>query len=379
MLASALLAAAFQVGPFYEQRPADDYLAVRPFYAHEGETDDVLWPVFTSHRDWWRFCFFMHYQEQDDGGWQFDLLPFWFNGHLPARGEDRAEQDYWGLFPIYGHHPSFALMHDIDFVMWPVWMRYRMPRPSERKWMTTNAVLFPFVSWRDDGSWGLWPVYGINHQRESDHQYALWPLVTWANYRRNRDSAGEGSSWMVWPLVGRVDRERESQWLFAPPLFSYAEVRNQGGAGEPGWRLRCPWPFVDIESTSSRDRISVWPLYERVTLKSYGDGDDGEDAVSSSVMRFGWKLVELYDDETRVFPFWTSRKDDSYFRLWPFWESETKDGTTKSRLLALFPIRWVPSVERSWSKFWTFYERESNPVYTDHSFLWGIIRWRTAR
>ena len=196
MFAELLLAATFQVGPFYEQRPADDYLAVRPFYAHEGETDDVLWPVFTSHRDWWRFCFFLHYQSQDDGGWQFEFLPLWFNGHKPQRGECAAE-DYWGLFPIYGHHPHFLLMYDIDFALWPVWTRYKMPRPSEGKWLTTNTVLFPFFSWRDDGAWSFWPLYGINHQRESDHQYALWPIVTWASYREDRDTAGEGSSWMV--------------------------------------------------------------------------------------------------------------------------------------------------------------------------------------
>ena len=167
MFAELLLAATFQVGPFYEQRPADDYLAVRPFYAHEGNVDDVLWPVFTSHRDWWRFCFFLHYQSQDDGGWQFDFMPLWFNGHKPQRGESAAE-DYWGLFPIYGHHPHLLLMYDIDFALWPVWTRYRMPRPSEGKWLTTNTVLFPFFSWRDDGAWSFWPFYGINHQRESE-------------------------------------------------------------------------------------------------------------------------------------------------------------------------------------------------------------------
>ena len=320
----------------------------------------------------------MHYQEQDDGGWQFDLLPFWFNGHLPARGEDRAEQDYWGLFPIYGHHPSFALMHDIDFALWPVWMRYRMPRPSQGKWLTTNTVLFPFFSWRDDGTWSFWPFYGINHQRESDHQYALWPLVTWASYREDRDTGGEGSSWMVWPLYGQVRRARERQDLFLPPFFSWTETRSKSwaekGNSAPEMRLRCPWPFFEWESNARRSRISVWPLYERVDWRTYDDSDN-----AGSVTRFGWKLVELYDDETRVFPFWTSRKDDSYFRLWPFWESETKNDVTKSRVLALFPIRWVPAVDRSWTKFWTFYESESNPVCTDHSLFWGIIRWRTRK
>ena len=88
--------------------------------------------------------------------------------------------------------------------------------------------------------------------------------------------------------------------------------------------------------------------------------------------------MELLPDETRVFPFWTSRSDDSYFRLWPFWESSrNKDGSESSRLLALFPIRWVDSIDRNWAKFWTFYESETNPVYADHSLLWGIFRWRT--
>ena len=320
----------------------------------------------------------MHYQSQDDGGWQFDLLPLWFSGHLPARGGDRAEQDYWGLFPIYGHHPSIALMHDIDFVLWPLWMPYRMPRPSEQKWMTTNSVLFPFFSRRDDGSWSIWPLYGVNHQRESDHRYVLWPVATWASYREDRDTPGEGWSWMLWPLYGQVRRARESQDLFLPPFFSCAATYSKSWAAKgnsgPELRLRCPWPIFDWESNARRTRLSVWPLYERVDWRTYDDKDD-----AGSVIRFGWKLVELYDDETRVFPFWTSRPDGSYFRLWPFWESETKGGRTKSRLLVLFPIRWVPAVERSWSKFWTFYESESDGTGTDHSLLWGIIRWRTDK
>ena len=92
--------------------------------------------------------------------------------------------------------------------------------------------------------------------------------------------------------------------------------------------------------------------------------------------RFGWKFIELYDDETRVFPFWVSRKDDSYFRLWPFWESEVgKDKVERSRFLSIFPIRWVPAVDRNWSKFWTFYECERTEDKTHHSLLWGIIQW----
>ena len=134
--------------------------------------------------------------------------------------------------------------------------------------------------------------------------------------------------------------------------------------------MRCPWPLFEYETTPSRERLSVWPFYENVTDFAYRDRKP-----VGHVRRFGWKLVELYDDETRVFPFYASGRN--HFRIWPLWESETKDDVTVSRTLALFPIRWVPAVDRNWSKFWTFYERETTPVCTDHSLFWGLIRWRT--
>ena len=356
---SFLLALAFQVGPFYQQKA--DYTAVRPFVSVEGETVDVLWPLFTSHEDWWRFCYIVNWQDYaEDSGYQFSILPIWFNGR------DKDKGAYAGLFPVWGHHPHLLMLYDLDFALWPLWTRYKMPRG--RDWLMTNTVLFPFISWRSDGAWSVWPVYGVNYQRESDHRYVLWPLVTWATYREDRDTGGAGYSWMAWPLYGQVRREREDQDLFLPPFFSYARTRQST-------RVRAPWPLFEYERTPFRSRISFWPFWERNINYSYSRGEDKELA---RVNRFGWKLVEVYDDEVRVFPFYASGR--GHFRLWPFYESEElKTGFTHRRVLSLFPIRWVPAVDRNWAKFWTFYEADSSPLYTDHSLLWGIIRWRTLK
>lgn len=374
MLSEILVAAAFQLGPFYEQKGED--AALRPFWSREGQTTDVVWPLFTSHENWWRLALFVHHQTNDDG-FQFDLLPLYW------QGVDRGEA-YWGLFPLYGNHPHIALIHDFSFALWPLWMQYRMPRPGEQRWLTTNAVLWPFIHWRDDGSWGFWPFYVSNHQRESFHQAALWPLVTWATYEPDRDTSGAGSSWMVWPLAGGVTREREDQWMILPPLFSLTETRSptwcERGNSAPEIRVRCPWPFFEYEDGARRERLSVFPFYEHVELKSYsGASRDQPAAVRSSVTRFGWKLVELYDDETRVFPFWVSRKDGTYFRLWPFWESKVgDDGARRGRFLTLLPIRNVPAIDRNWAKFWTLYERaEATDGSVEHSLFWGLISWRT--
>ena len=131
--------------------------------------------------------------------------------------------------------------------------------------------------------------------------------------------------------------------------------------------------MFEWESTLQRERISVFPLWEHIVNRSYSDGEKTDE-----ITRFGWRLVELLPDETRVFPLWVSRPDDTYFRLWPFYESSRdKYGVNHGRFLSLFPIRWVDSVDRNWAKFWTFYERAENPVETRHSLFWGIIRWRT--
>lgn len=368
MLFKALLcAAAFQIGPFYEQKQ-DGSVAFRPIWSRDvgSETKDFLWPLFTAHRDWWRVLFFTHYQTNDRGD-QFEIMPIWWNGSEKADGADESDT-YHAFFPVHGFHPHFALVYDLNFTFWPIWMTYKTPRPKNREWLKTTGILWPIFTMRDDGSWGLWPLYLRNYQRESLHQAALWPIVTWADYKADRDTAGAGSSWMVWPIAGGVTREREDQWLFLPPFFSYAKV------ADGGYRYHMPWPIFEYERSIRKRRISVFPLYEYSKLMTYS-GD-----VSSSVMRFGWRLVEVYDNEVRVFPFWVSRADDSYFRLWPFWESKRRaDGVTYGRFLSLFPIRNVDAIDRNWSKYWTLYENASYADHTEHSLLWGIIRWRTEK
>ncbi|MBQ7233984.1 MAG: hypothetical protein IJS36_01085, partial [Kiritimatiellae bacterium] len=196
--------------------------------------------------------------------------------------------------------------------------------------------------------------------------------VTWAKYRKDRDTAGEGSSWMVWPFWADVSREREKQWMLIPPFFGRARTAS-------GSRLRCPWPFFEKESTTAKDRISIFPFYEKVSLKDYREGK-----AESGVTRFGWRLVEIYRDssgeveETRVFPFWA--KGRGFFRLWPFWATETLDAkkcVTYSRCLNLIPIRWIDAIDRNWAPYWTFYESVAKPAHTEHSLLWGLIKWRT--
>lgn len=396
----------WHVGPFFEYRRAEPgdatFWAVRPFYSQVDDAAtrtfalDALWPLvaYRDHADasWWHALLLCYGDARaTDPSWSFNVFPLWFCG------ADRRDAGYWGLFPLYGNHPHTTLVDDWTFVLWPIWHTY------EVKGVRSHAVLWPFVTWRDEprAGWGVWPLCGQARRRESGHGYALWPLVTWAGYDEDRDTSGAGTSWWVLPFYGEVRRARESQTMVLPPFFSYAETRSAKPAGgcpagaveSTRWRL--PWPLVDLERTRTRDRISVWPFWELVRGYAYsGEGaasDKG--AVEERTWRVGWKLVEnteLATDRTRerrfnLFPFvtWERRwtKDelvDSCFRVWPFWSSETAGGRTRRRTLELMPFRHNEGIERNWAPFWSLWEMDERPDgRTRHSLLWNFIAWQS--
>ena len=388
----------WSVGPFFEYRRAtlseggapSSFWAFRPFYSQvvdpptETTVRDVVWPLGTYHAhkgaSWWRALIAFGDHRAEDPSFSFDIFPFWFCG------TDRRGEDYWGLFPIYGHHPHVLLMDDWRFVLWPIWHSYTV------KGVESQAVCWPFVTWRAaprEGV-GVWPFYGVGRQRESRHGYVLWPLVTWASYEEDRDTGGAGYSWMAWPFTGLVRRVREEQFLMLPPFFSYAQTPYARR-----WRL--PWPLVDVELTTRRERVSVWPFWEGIDGFSLAQETGKKGTCEERTWRVGWKLVEKTDLETprtrerrvSVFPFFTwdrtwSRKDaaepsSSFLRLWPFYAQHTEKGLTQCQVLELNPIRHAEGIERNWTPFWTLWRYEEKADgRTRHAALFNFIWWHTG-
>ena len=412
-LAAPLVACSFDwseidltVGPLFEYDFDTRFHALRPLYAHDPETaTDVVWPLGTVHREserrWWRAFLvgYGSYEAEGEGDSEcgrssassFNIFPLWFSGI------SREGDSYWAAFPLYGTHPHFLMMDDLSFVLFSIYLSYTTPyrpepdaesrgdAPAPRA--RSRAVLWPLFSWKESprSSFGFWPLFGWANRRESFHCYFLWPVFTSASYMDDRDTGGAGASWMLWPLCGGVNRERETQFLFLPPFFSWAQTSG-------GWRLRTPWPVVDIERLPTRHRTSVWPLVERVEGYSYF----ATNRVEESTWRFGWKIVEnttLLTERTRedvfsffpIFSYETRRVTGcanptaSYLRVWPFYERSVVDGCRKERVLDLMPMRHAPAVDRNWAPFWTLWSRRDLPDgRTRHSVLFDFIVWHTG-
>jgi hypothetical protein len=382
----------FRLGPLFEYRATREggtFWAVRPFYSKINDpvsatrVTDVVWPLSTSHRDrereWWRFLLAYGWDDdvtRDDSAFSTAVLPFWFQGRT------RQGEDYWALFPIYGHLPHVLLMDDIDFTLFPFYFDYEV-NGVERVYTP-----WPFYSRLSDnprvGETGVFPFWcrQVNDKTQVDRLYAFWPFWISAVYR---DERNPGSSFLLFPLYGEVNREKETQRLVLPPFFSHAKTDSA-----ERWRL--PWPFYETQetwatrTTKPASRRSYWPLY--------GDAEsEGERRRYAAWPLYGSSSTTLKGrrmERRRFFPFYTDetvyRTDEAgreteaerYTRVWPLYARESSRGASRFRALEFNLIRYSGGIERNWAPFWTLYERDARAARpVSHDLLWGLFQWTT--
>lgn len=375
-----------RVGPLFEYsrtREGGTFWALRPLVARvndpvsDAAVTDVVWPLGTYHRDreqmWWRAALAYGADSNladDAGAWKAALFPLYFQGRT------RQGEDYWALFPIYGHIPHVLLMEDIDFTLFPLYLNY------EVKGVEREYFLWPVFSRvaGDEGrlsSFGVFPLYGEVTRREAKHQYLFWPFWTEAVYGGDRNP---GESWMVLPLYGEVRREKERQTMVLPPFFSHTKTDSA-----ERWRL--PWPFVETVRTPEQRKRSFWPFY--------GDVEREDERRWYAV----WPLIEHFNltsrggrtERSRFFPFYVDetvyrktadggeRAAERYTRLWPFGVREASDAGSRLRVFEFNPIRHSGAIERNWAPFWTLYERTERGGEVTHDALWGLFQLRAGK
>jgi hypothetical protein len=376
-----------RIGPFYERRIMTDgghFYALRPFYAHSSDAEeredvtDALWPLATGHWNqdqfWWRgllaFGNDLHVGDETSG-YECGVFPFWLNGRT------REGEDYWALFPIYGHVPKFLMvMSDIEFILFPGYLKYNVVGRERRYY------LFPFIGREDDEQLethtSILPFFGEKENKMFSSTYICWPFWTEAVYKDATRNPGE--SWMLFPVVGQVAREKEEQWMVLPPFFSWAKTDKRE-------RWHMPWPFVQIDNSNSERKRVFWPFYSQAL------GDD-RTYYSACWFLFSYEDMRLEKqrfERTRLFPFYAHEtryakndkgeevEQEDYLRVWPFVTRQRSPDYFHWRTLELNPIRSAGGIERNWSPFWTFYSRNETADEVEHDGLWGILNFRSCK
>ena len=416
------------VGPFFyeEQSGAQNSWALPPLlsFTHDAGTDssefDFAYPIISYDRFGAEYRFqLLQLFSFSGGGMQsgetkdrFTLFPFYFQ-----QRSVESNQNYTALFPIYGTLKNRLFRDEINFTLWPLYVKtVRKPgfgtvdadkflslgsrwAKSRRGDVTTYNFVAPIFHLRyGDGmsGWQVWPLAGhelkavtsrtnVWGDAESipgyEKSFVVWPL--WL--RDTRDigttntshfkgflpfytslrSPGRDSTTYLWPCGltftdDRAKKYHETDLLW--PIFVYAR-----GEGKTSTRV---WPlFGKARNDTLESDFYLWPLYKYSRLHSAP-----LDRERTRILFF------LYSDtrEQNTVTQKAARRVD----LWPLF-SKSSDFNGNSRLQALSvlePILKGKSIERNYSPLWSLWRAERNAQNgaASQSLLWNLYHHQVA-
>ena len=374
------------VYPFYDNVQTDEgsFFAMRPFYSktvgEEGQVQDVLWPLYSRKEFkneqtsralifWWTHNFAADAESPRDRNW---LLPFYF------QGRDKNDESYFALFPLGGTLHEFLGRDTISFVLFPIFGK------SQINEVKTTSVLWPIYSrTRGDGIQRdrVFPIIGKSVlEGKYEKKFVLWPFWTSAEYFYPGDS---GTSWILFPICGRSNLEKESTWWVIPPFFRFTH-------GEREDRILCPWPFLQKTKSDHMDKLYVWPLWGR---KQIGDGMVDRTFV---LWPFLWsekhQQAHLAVSRKKALPFFffeeqrlreLDRPEEEWaevskgWKIWPLMSWQRSGELSRFRMLELWPVSNVAPLERNWTPLWTLYKRTHANGVTKKDILW--FAWHSEK
>lgn len=410
-------------GPFFydwEGEQAHTW-AVPPLFSHvdwlngQGTEYDFIYPILTFDRygDEYRwhiiqlFSFSGGQTQTDEPRHRFSIFPF----YMQQRSSD-TNQNYTALFPIYGHLKNRLFRSEVDFVLWPIYIK-TVKRPSIspisddpslrilNQWLsarrgdvTTYNYVYPFFHLRyGDGlfGWQFWPLFGNEHKDVTtktnawgeleqtpghDKMFVLWPF--YEEHHRNIGTPNPENEYLFFPFYGQLRSPlRDSTSYLTPFGLTLTDDRARKYK-----EVDCPWPIIVFAWGEGKTTHRVWPFFSQARSDSLES-----DFYLWPAYTYKRKLGETLDRErTRSFFFLFSNtkeknretgKERARIDVWPLF-THRRDFEGRTRLQLIAPLEPLlpasESIARNYSPLWSIWRSENNPVdgASSQSFLWNL-------
>jgi len=421
------------LGPLFHRQKteAENILAFPPFFSHsvrpdtDAEEYDVLYPLLSFDRFGREYRWHLIQLFNFTGGQnqaeverhQFNLFPVYMQQRSPD-----TNLNYTALFPIYGHLKNRIFRSEIDFALWPLYVKTvrrasASPLPMDpeanlkrqflnarRGEVTTYNYVYPFFHLRyGDGmnGWQLWPLLGHEHKEITtktnswgdlettsgyDKRFALWPF--YFNQHREIGTANPEDQLVVLPFYSRLRSPlRDSTSYLVPFGLTITDDRARKYR-----EVGAPWPFIVFARGEGKTANRVWPFFSQV------HSDTPESRLESKF--YLWPLYKfngahsppLDYGRTRILLFlashtFTKSSETGNFRtrtdLWPLFTHQ-RDYNGNARLQIFAPLEPIlpasKSIERNYSPLWSVWRAENNPRTgaASQSLLWNLYRRETS-
>jgi hypothetical protein len=377
------------VGPLIEKQASPsgmDFKALRPFWSRVADTSedrtvsDFLWPIGMSkvrqgERDWRFFPAYGHDFDisQRHSRHRWAVFPFLFGGR------SLQNERYFSVFPFGGTLHEFLGRDRILFVLFPLYAY------SEMNAIRTHSILWPIYSRsKGDGVDRLrvWPFYGISRNVDRwTKRFVMWPFWTSVQYEYPDQ---KGGGFVFFPFYGQVDVGDRHARMLVPPFFKVE------WAGESHLAWNAPWPFLQY-SRGEIDKLYVWPLYGRKQAENEKQWFalwpliSHRQTTRPDVIRKHFRAVPLVYFESTIQRQMVDAHVETenealsrYFKLWPLFSYRREANCSMFRVLALWPLKRTPGIERNWAPLWSVFTRQRLGETIDSELLWGLYRRRRS-
>lgn len=412
-------------GPFFYDQEAElaHTWAVPPFFSYtdwldgEGTEYDIAYPLLTYDRFGGEYRWQLGQLLSLSGGRnqsdisrdRFTIFPFYFQ-----QRSAESNQNYTALFPIYGHLKNRIFRSEIDFVLWPLYVK-TVKRPSAgsagedlfltglHQWlgarrgdMTTHNFLLPFFHLRYGDSlfgWQAWPLLGHEYKEVStktnswgdveqipghEKRFFLWPFFL--KQHNNIGSANPEKQLLLFPLYNQLRSPlRDSTSLLTPLGLTITDDRAR-----KYHEVGAPWPFIVFAWGEGKTINRIWPLFGQ----AYNASLESDFYLWPVYTHKRIQGETLDRHRTRLLYFLSSHTSEKNTEtgavktrtdVWPLF-THRRDFAGRSRLQILAPLEPIlpasKSIERNYSPLWSVWVAESNPKTgaRSQSLLWNLYR-----
>jgi hypothetical protein len=391
-------------GPFYywQQRGTEFTRAWPPFYSVcedpklGSREDNFLYPLFSriayGQETHWQFAQTLNVATGANPGQgdakRFTIYPFYFQ-----QRSTNASQNYTAVVPFYGHIKDRLMLHDVYFIMFPLYAETR-----KHDYVTDN-YLYPIFSKRQGdhlAGWKFWPVAGSEHKDITratngfgdvslvpgyDTSFVLWPFGFNTHTGLGSDNPEHTAG--VIPFYTKTRSPQRDSTSVIWPLFTWTEDRQKGYHEWQG-----PWPLVIFTRGAGKHTDRVWPIFSQsrnATQESdsylwplYQYRGFHTDLVETKRQRVVFYLYESTVESNVVKGTFKKRLD-----MWPFFEWH-RDEQGSTRLQVFAPVEPALNdqrgIERNWSPLWTVWRAQDNATNgcQSRSLLWNLYRSDTT-
>jgi hypothetical protein len=370
------------LGPLLERAASPDgnrFQAVRPLYSRLWDAEaertgiEIVWPL-AMRREFreqllGRYLLLCTHIDADihdpASPYRFWILPVY------VQGRDATGDPYRAVFPVGGTARDFLFQDEIQFAVFPLWMRTRLNEVRMQHW------LWPIYK-RGGGDgieqFRVAPFYGYARQRDNYRKrFVLWPFWTSAEYTY---PASQGRGYILFPLWGHLDLSTEQTWWVLPPFFRHTrgETRNV---------MHLPYPFIQY-AAGDIDKLYLWPLWGRKHVAGTQSSfllwpifwrqhiDKGESVFHRTL---ALPFVHAHRETSRPAPDATEGDLlERYLKVWPLFSYQREGEETRWRCLELWPLQNTGPIERNYAPFWRLYERRTRGSAMQSELLWGLVR-----